>query len=143
LSRPATRGFRCPPAPSPSRLGAISVRGAEAYRARAKRDPIVSREDLDAKSAAYLAGADPRTPLASPLFAELRGLPPLLLQVGAEEVLYDDTVALKARAEEAGVEVSAESWGGMMHVWHVFHPALSEGRDAIARVGRYLKSRIE
>jgi acetyl esterase/lipase len=117
--------------------------GGEAYRTRAKRDPIVKKEGLDEMASAYLNGTDPKSPLASPLFADLRGLPPLLLQVGTEEALYDDTVALKARAEEAGVEVSAESWGGMIHVWHIFHPILSEGRDAIARVGRYLKSRIE
>ncbi len=117
--------------------------GGEAYRSRAKRDPIVKKEGLDEMASAYLKGADPKVPLASPLFADLKGLPPLLLQVGTEEALYDDTVALKARAEAAGVEVSAESWGGMIHVWHIFHPILSEGRDAIARVGRYLKSRIE
>jgi monoterpene epsilon-lactone hydrolase len=117
--------------------------GGEAYRTRAKRDPIVKKEGLDEMASTYLKGADPKTPLASPLFADLRGLPPLLLQVGTEEALYDDTVALKARAEAAGVEVSAESWGGMIHVWHIFHPILSEGRDAIARVGQYLKSRIE
>jgi len=117
--------------------------GGEAYRSRATRDPIVKKEGLDEMASAYLKGANPKTPLASPLFADLKGLPPLLLQVGTEEALYDDTVALKARAEAAGVEVSAESWGGMIHVWHIFHPILSEGRDAIARVGQYLKSRIE
>jgi acetyl esterase/lipase len=117
--------------------------GGEAYRTRLKRDPMISKDGLDAMAAAYLAGADAKTPLASPLFADLAGLPPLLLQVGTEEALYDDTVGLKQRAEAAGVEVSAESWGGMMHVWHIFHPILSEGRDAIARVGSYLKSRIE
>lgn len=117
--------------------------GGEAYRTRLKRDPMISKDGLDAMAAAYLGGADAKTPLASPLFADLTGLPPLLLQVGTEEALYDDTVGLKQRAEAAGVEVSAESWGGMMHVWHIFHPILSEGRDAIARVGSYLKSRVE
>lgn len=117
--------------------------GGEAYRTRLARDPMISKDGLDAMAAAYLGGADAKTPLASPLFADLAGLPPLLLQVGTEEALYDDTVGLKQRAEAAGVEVSAESWGGMMHVWHIFHPILSEGRDAIARVGSYLKSRVE
>ena len=117
--------------------------GGEAYRTRAKRDPIVTKDGLDEMALAYLKGADPKTPLASPLFADLKGLPPLLLQVGTEEALYDDTVAFKARAEASGVEVSAESWGGMIHVWHIFHPILSEGRDAIGRVGRYLRSHIE
>jgi acetyl esterase/lipase len=116
--------------------------GGESFRARARRDPIVKKEGVDAMSAAYLNGADPRTPLASPLFADLRGLPPLLIQVGTEEALHSDAVGLAARAEAAGVEVSFESWGGMIHVWHIFHPILSEGRDAIARTGAFLKSRI-
>lgn len=117
--------------------------GGEAFRTRAKRDPMLKKEGLDQMAAAYLAGKDPKTPLASPLFANLKGLPPLLLQVGTEEALYDDTVGLKARAEEIGVEVSAESWGGMMHVWHIFYPILSEGRDAIARAASFLKGHIE
>ena len=116
--------------------------GGEAYRARAKRDPIVSKDSLDHLATAYLNGTDPKMPLASPAYADLNGLPPLLIQVGTEEALYDDAMTLKARAEAAGVEVSLESWGGMVHVWHIFHPILSEGRDAIARVGRFLKARI-
>jgi len=116
--------------------------GGESHRARAKRDPIVKKQGIDAMAAAYLNGADPKTPLASPLFAQLKGLPPLLIQVGTEEALHDDAVALKGRAEAAGIEVSFETWGGMIHVWHVFHPILSEGRDAIARIGAFLKRRI-
>ncbi len=116
--------------------------GGESFRSRAERDPIVKKDGIDTMAAAYLAGADPKSPLASPLFARLNGLPPLLIQVGTEEALHDDAVALKARAESAGVEVSFESWGGMMHVWHIFHPILSEGRDAIARAGLFLKRRI-
>ncbi|HXL98961.1 MAG TPA: alpha/beta hydrolase [Rhizomicrobium sp.] len=116
--------------------------GGESYRTRLKRDPMVGKDGLDAMAAAYLGGADAKTPLASPLFADLKGLPPLLLQVGTEEALYDDTTGLKARAEAAGVDVSAESWGGMVHVWHIFHPLLSEARDAIARIGAFIKTHI-
>ena len=116
--------------------------GGETYRSRARRDPIVKKEPMDVMAAQYLGGADPKTPLASPLFADLKGLPPLLIQVGTEEALQDDAIALKARAEAAGIEVSFESWGGMIHVWHIFHPILSEGRDAVARVGAFLKARI-
>ncbi|MGD0865311.1 MAG: alpha/beta hydrolase [Rhizomicrobium sp.] len=115
----------------------------ESLRARAKRDPIVGEEALHKMAAAYLGGADPKTPLASPIFADLKGLPPLLIQVGTEETLYDDAVRLAARASEAGVEVSVEYWGGMIHVWQVFYPLLSEGRDAIQRIGSYLKARID
>jgi epsilon-lactone hydrolase len=112
------------------------------FRPRAARDPMIRSEGLDGMAAAYVGSADPKSPLASPVYAELRGLPPILIQVGTEEALYDDTVRLKGRAEDAGVEVSAESWGGMMHVWHIFHPILSEGRDAVARIGSYLKAHI-
>jgi monoterpene epsilon-lactone hydrolase len=120
----------------------LSGSGAS-MRTRAKRDPMVSMDELHKMAAAYLGGADPRTPLASPLFADLAGLPPLLIQVGSEEILYDDTVRLAERAGGAGVEVSVEYWGGMVHVWQAFHPILSEGRDAIERIGAYLKARIE
>jgi len=112
------------------------------HRTRLDRDPMIRGDGLHVMAAHYLGGADARMPLASPLFADLTGLPPLLLQVGSEEVLHDDTMVFKARAEEMGVEVSAESWGGMMHVWHVFHPMLSEGRAAIARIGQFLKVHI-
>jgi acetyl esterase/lipase len=116
--------------------------GGESFRARAARDPMVSKEGIDVMAAAYLGGASPKNPLASPVFADLKGLPPLLIQVGSEEALHSDAVTLAARAEAAGVEVSFECWGGMVHVWHAFHPILSEGRDAIARIGAFLKGRI-
>lgn len=116
--------------------------GGQSYRARAGRDPMITKDGIDNLAAAYLNGADARNPLASPAFAKLDGLPPLLIQVGTEEVLYDDAVALRTRAEEAGVETSFEAWGGMPHVWHFFHPILSEGRDAISRLARFVKARI-
>ncbi|HWA29794.1 MAG TPA: alpha/beta hydrolase [Rhizomicrobium sp.] len=116
--------------------------GGEAYRTRLKRDPMITKDGLDTMSAAYLAGKNPKTPLASPAFADFKGLPPILIQVGTEEALYSDAEAVKAHAEEAGVEVSFESWAGMMHVWHAFYPMLSEGRDAIARIGSYLKAHV-
>jgi phosphinothricin tripeptide acetyl hydrolase len=117
--------------------------GGESSRPRAKRDPMIRMEGLDQMAAAYVGNADPATPLLSPIHAELSGLPPLLIQVGTEEALHADAMSLTARAEDAGVEVSTESWGGMMHVWHFFHPILSEGRDAIARIGSFLKAHVE
>jgi epsilon-lactone hydrolase len=116
--------------------------GGESYRSRLKRDPMITKPGLDAMAAAYLGGADAKTPLASPLFADLKDLPPLLIQVGSEEALHDDSVQLAARAEAAGVDVSLESWGGMVHVWHIFHPILGEGRDAVARIGSFVKTHI-
>lgn len=109
---------------------------------RAKRDPMILPESLRRCSAAYLGAADARTPNASPLYADLRGLPPLLLQMGSEEMLRDDSVRLAAKAKEAGVEVVLEEWPDMIHVWHLFANRLSEGRDAIARVGAYVRERL-
>jgi epsilon-lactone hydrolase len=115
---------------------------SDAYRARATRDPMITKAGLDESAGLYLGGADARTPLASPAFADLKGLPPLLIQVGTEELLHDDSMMLKARADDAGVDISVESWGGMAHVWHIFHPLLGEARDAIARIGSFVKTYI-
>jgi acetyl esterase/lipase len=91
---------------------------------------------------AYLAGRDARTPLASPLFADLKGLPPLLVQVGTAEILYDDAADTAARAGRAGVDVTFEPWEDMIHVWHAFAMLLPEGQQAIDRVGAYLAARF-
>jgi phosphinothricin tripeptide acetyl hydrolase len=115
----------------------------ESHRARKARDPIVGPEGLDEMAAAYLGAADPREPLASPLYADLQGLPPLLIQVGSEEALHSDALELWRKAEAAGIEVSFESWGKMIHVWHIFHTVLGEGRDAVHRIGSFLKNHLE
>ncbi|MGH9847011.1 MAG: alpha/beta hydrolase [Blastocatellia bacterium] len=115
---------------------------AESYTTRAAVDPILSRERLDEMAAAYLQGQDARLPLASPVFADLTGLPPLLIQVGTDEVLFDDATRLDARAKAAGIEVRLEAWEEMIHVWHYFYPLLAEGREAIARVGEFVRARI-
>jgi len=105
-------------------------------------DPIVERASLQRMAAAYLGGADPRTPLAAPLYADLRSLPPLLVHVSAAEALYDDAVRLAERARAAGVEVALEPWDGMVHVWHMFASLLPEGAEAIARVGAWVRGRM-
>ncbi len=117
--------------------------GGESHRARKARDPIVGKEGLDEMAAAYLGTANPKEPLASPLYADLQGLPPLLIQVGSEEALHSDAVEVWKKAEAAGVDVSFESWGKMVHVWHVFHVVLGEGRDATHRIGSFLKNHLE
>jgi acetyl esterase/lipase len=104
-------------------------------------DPQVHRQGLSRMAAAYLAGQDPTMPLASPLFADLTDLPPLLVQVGSIEALLDDAQALAAVAKDAGVEVTLECWEGMIHVWHAFAPKLPEGKAGIDRVGAWLTER--
>ncbi|MFN0087643.1 MAG: alpha/beta hydrolase [Blastocatellia bacterium] len=116
--------------------------GAESYETRAAVDPILSRDRLNEMAAAYLQGQEPRAPLASPLFADLAGLPPLLIHVGTDEVLLDDALQLDARARAAGVASHLEVWDDMVHVWHYFHPMLAEGRDALARIGAFTRARL-
>ena len=112
------------------------------YATKAVADPIVKRAGVDEMARAYLGAADRRTPLASPLFADLRGLPPLLIQVGSEEVLLDDSVQLAERARAAGVDTTLEVWDQMIHVWHWFLPLLDEAEEAVAAVGRFAGARM-
>ena len=106
------------------------------------RDPVVQKAGLIDMARHYLGDRDPRTPLASPLYADLTGLPPLLIQVGSEEVLLDDSLRLHRKAREQGVTTTLEVWDEMIHVWHFFHPQLQEGRDAIRRVGQFISDHI-
>jgi acetyl esterase/lipase len=87
----------------------------------------------------YLAGADPRLPQISPLYADLAGLPPLLLQVGTAEMLVDEVTALAHRAHQAGVEVTLETWADMFHIWHFAALVLPQGAAAIDHVGRFVR----
>jgi len=86
----------------------------------------------------YLAGADPRTPLASPLYADLQGLPPLLIHVGEDEVLLDDSTRLAERARAAGVEVELRIWPEVPHVWQMFQRFIPEGRASLAEASGFL-----
>lgn len=104
---------------------------------RAALDPIVQREGLLEMAGWYLGGASPQTPLAAPLYADLRGLPPLLIQVGTAETLFDDAARIAARATAAGVEVTYEPWEDMIHVWQLFAAMLPEGQQAIERVAEW------
>jgi len=111
------------------------------YATRADVDPIVKRDGIDRMALAYLAGKDAKAPLASPLFADLHGLPPLLVHVGNDEVLLDDAVQLAAHAKAAGVDATLETWDKMIHVWHWFFPMLDEGQSAIDRIGQFVQTR--
>ena len=113
----------------------------ESMNSRASLDPMVQREGLVAMAETYLGGADPKTPLAAPIYADLHSLPPLLIQVGTDETLYDDATRLTSRAEAAGVETCFESWDEMIHVWHLFAPMLDEGQRAIERIGEFVRGK--
>jgi epsilon-lactone hydrolase len=106
-------------------------------------DPMVRRAGLLDMAKAYLAGQNPRTPLAAPLYADLAGLPPLLIQVGTSETLLDDASRLAERAKKAGVNVTYEPWQNMIHVWHLFASRLDEGQQAIEKIGAFVRQHTE
>ena len=109
---------------------------------KAATDPMVQKPYLLEIAAMYRGGADVRAPLVSPVHADLHGLPPLLVQVGSAETLLDEGVAFAGRAGAAEVAVTLEVWPDMIHVWHLFHPQLSAGRQAIARAGAFVRQHL-
>ena len=113
----------------------------DSMQSRVAVDPMVQRDALLTYAVMYLNGADPRDPLASPLYADLAGLPPVLIQVGDAETLLDDAVRLAGRLREAGNDVRLDVWDRMIHVWQLFGPMLSEGRDAIGQAGAFMAAR--
>lgn len=112
----------------------------ETMSTKAAADPTVQRAGILDMARMYLNGADPRSPLATPIYADLTGLAPLLIQVGATETLLDDAVRLAKAAGAADVRVDLQIWPEMIHVWHLFHPELSAGRRAIEQGGAFIRA---
>ena len=100
---------------------------------------MVTATVIERMAREYLQGSDPQQPLASPLYADLSGLPPLLMQVGDAEVLLDDTIRVAEKARAAGVDVTLEVYPEMMHIFQFFAPTLPEGQQAINRIGAFLR----
>ena len=113
------------------------------YDIRARFDPVLHPTLLRRCAEAYLAGVDPLAPLASPLHAGLSGLPPLLVQAGTSDILYDEAMRLAERARAAGVDVTFDPWDGMIHVWHLFAGLIPEARLAIERIAAFVVERLE
>jgi epsilon-lactone hydrolase len=113
----------------------------DSLRTRAAVEVMLKLEGLPETANLYLAGTDPRHPYASPLYADLRGLPPILIHVGDAEIILDDSTRFAARAREAGVDVTLEIWDEMPHVWHAFAGLLPEADRAIAGIGAWLRER--
>lgn len=115
------------------------TQSASTWTTRADADPVVTKAGLDMMAAAYLDGGSATDPLASPAFADLTGLPPLLVQVGEAEVLLDDSVGLRNAALAAGVDVTLDVWADMIHVFQAFPPGMLPESDAgLARIAAFL-----
>ena len=115
----------------------------ESMTARADADPWMTERECRTSAGMYAAGTYPGHPLISPLFADPSGLPPLLIQVGTDEILHDDSLRLAEKARKAGIDVTLDVWEGMWHVWHYFAPQLPEGVRAIEKVGEFVRARLE
>jgi acetyl esterase/lipase len=114
----------------------------ESLRANAGADPALRSEHTACFARSYLAGADPRSPYASPLYGDPAGLPPSLIQVGSDEILRDDSARMADRLRAAGCRVELEIWPRMPHSWQLFARVLPEGRRAIERVGAFLREEL-
>ncbi len=109
------------------------------FTTKAEEDPLIDRDMVENMAMAYLGDKDRKTPLASPFYADLQGLPPLLVQVGSAEVLLDDSINFAERAKAAGVDVTLEVWDDMPHVWQAFASFLPEGQQAIEHCGEFIR----
>jgi acetyl esterase/lipase len=114
----------------------------ETMTTRGAVDPMVQRAGILDMARLYLNGADPHSPLAAPIYADLTGLAPLLIQVGASETLLDDALRLAKTTGAADVRVDLQIWPEMVHVWHLFHPELKAGLRAIEEGGSFVRRMI-
>ena len=109
---------------------------------KSKADPLLSRENLQARIPDYTAGHDPALALISPIFADLTGLPPLIIQAGTHEVLLDDAVRLARQAATADVAVTLDITPGVPHVFQAYSPILDEAATALDRAGQLLSAHL-
>ncbi|HEX9624246.1 MAG TPA: alpha/beta hydrolase [Streptosporangiaceae bacterium] len=107
-----------------------------------KADPLLSRENLQPRVTDYTSGQDAALGLISPIFADLSGLPPLIIQAGTHEVLLDDAVRLAQQAAAADVEVTLDVTPGVPHVFQAYYPILDEAASALDRAGQFLSARL-
>ena len=110
--------------------------------APAERDSGLPVDWAQQQMKMYLGATDPRLPLVSPIYADLRGLPPVLIQVGEEEWLCRDAVRFAERARAAGVDVTLQVWPAMWHVWHLLVPLLPEARQAVDAIAAFTRRQV-
>jgi monoterpene epsilon-lactone hydrolase len=110
--------------------------------AKREADPLLSRENLQPRVTDYTAGQDAALGLISPIFADLSGLPPVLIQAGTHEVLLDDAVRLAQQAATADVEVTLDITPGVPHVFQAYYPILDEAAAALDRAGQFLSAHL-
>ncbi len=111
----------------------------ETYHTREGLDPIVNLSAIQKQAAVYLDGADPKLPSASPIFADVHGLPPIYVIVGEAEEMLSEALTFTRNAAMAGVHIQLEIWPMMIHNFPLWHSMLPEGRDAVKKAGEFMK----
>ena len=116
----------------------------KSYQTRAACDPIHQRPMIVGMAKGYLGvDGNPRDPLASPLYGDLHGLPPMLLQCGGRETVLDDTLMFAEKARDAGVEIVLDVHKEMIHVFQMFAADLDEARQAVDSAGSFLRTHLK
>lgn len=118
----------------------LSMSG-ESIETKAKLDPLIDPGVLEAFAKKYYGDEDPRHPLISPLYAQLNGLSPILIHVGGNEVLLDDSTRLAKKLKKADNDVELSIWENMFHVWHYLGGMIPEAGDAIQDIGDYIREK--
>jgi monoterpene epsilon-lactone hydrolase len=120
----------------------LTVSG-ESIKTKAEMDPLTTEVELKSFAKLYLRDEDFRNPLASPLFADLKNIPPLYIQVGTRETLLDDSIRFADLAKSAGVDVKLDIWDDMIHMFQMFATMLPEGQKAIDKIGEFILKSLE
>lgn len=114
----------------------------DSLKTNAKRDNLLLADRMEQVSALYLAGADPKTPTASPLYGDLSGLPPVLIQVSDQEILLDDSTRLAERLKAAKGQVELQVWTNLPHVWQFNQSFLPEAREALKQAADFARTTL-
>ncbi len=115
----------------------------ESFRDKTIKDPIMTHDKLDYFIESYVAKSAKDNPLISPLYANLQGLPPILMQVGEDEIMLSYTLDFAAKAQKAGVTVQLSIGKNMWHVWYLFAPFLPEANEAIKEIGLFIQKQLK
>jgi acetyl esterase/lipase len=111
----------------------------DSIETKAEVEVMITKTELQQSAKLYLGDTDSKNPLASPIYADLKRLPPLLIQTGTEEIALDDTIRFVEKAKEAGVDVTSDIWSGMWHVFQIFGNLMPESKKAIEKIGKFVQ----
>ena len=114
----------------------------ESIKTHIYKDPFIKPAWLQYMANLYIANNDSDLPLISPIYADLNNFPPLLIQVGSDEILLSDSIRLAERARKAGVDTTLEIWDNMWHVWHFFAGKMPEANTALNHIGSFIRKHI-